>query len=222
MTNPRQGVKLGLAAAAAMALAAGLISATQDKPMKTNDSPQSEPRNESSASAETELATFGAGCFWCTEAVFERLPGVVAVKSGYEGGDGADPTYRQVCTGKTGHAEVVQIEFDPERVSFEQLLDLFWRMHDPTTLNRQGADVGSQYRSVVFYHGEAQREAAEAMKRKLDASDTFDDSIVTEISPAQTFYEAEDYHQDYFDNNRNAPYCRIVIVPKLRKLDLKQ
>jgi peptide-methionine (S)-S-oxide reductase len=166
----------------------------------------------------TELATFGAGCFWCTEAVFEGVPGVIAVTSGYSGGTTQNPTYKEVCSGRSGHAEVVRIEFDPEKVAYTNLLDLFWRMHDPTTPDRQGADVGTQYRSVVFFHSEEQKRQAEETRQRLAKSGAFKDPIVTQIAPAGPFYAAEDYHQDYFRNNREAPYCRMVIMPKLKKL----
>ena len=166
-----------------------------------------------------EKSTFGAGCFWCVEAVFERLPGVQSVVAGYAGGTKVDPSYEEICTGKTGHAEVARISFDPKKLSFEKLLEMFWKAHDPTTLNRQGADVGTQYRSVIFYHDEKQKLAAEKSKR--EASKNFADPIVTEIQPLREFYQAENYHQDYFRNNPNAPYCRIVIQPKLEKLKLK-
>ena len=164
-----------------------------------------------------EKATFGGGCFWCTEAVYQELQGVYKVVSGYSGGKTKDPTYKEICTGTTGHAEVVQIEFDPQQVSFEQLLEVFWKTHDPTTLNRQGADVGTQYRSVVFYHNTNQQQVAEELKKKLDASGAFAKSIVTEISPIQEFYPAEDYHQDYFALNSSQPYCQAVIAPKVSK-----
>jgi len=164
-----------------------------------------------------EKATFGGGCFWCVEAVFERVEGVRAVVSGYAGGTKENPTYEEVCTGRTGHAEVVQISFDPAKVTYEQLLDLFWNAHDPTTLNRQGADVGTQYRSVIFTHSEAQLAAAE--RSKNGAQKQFSAPIVTEIAPLTRFYEAEKYHQDYFDNNRTAAYCTFVIAPKLKKLE---
>lgn len=166
-----------------------------------------------------ETATFGAGCFWCVEAVFENIDGVKAVESGYMGGQVKDPTYREICTGTTGHAEVTRIYFDPGVVSYETLLDWLWRSHDPTTLNRQGVDVGTQYRSAIFYHSEAQRAAAEASKAA--AQKDFERPIVTEITPAQEFYEAEDYHQDYYRLNKSAPYCQMVIRPKLKKLDLE-
>lgn len=166
-----------------------------------------------------EKATFGAGCFWCVEAVFERLDGVQSVVSGYAGGTKENSTYEEVCTGRTGHAEVAQITFDPATVSYEQLLGLFWQSHDPTTLNRQGADEGTQYRSVIFYHDEKQKSTAEQSKKH--AQSMFSDAIVTEIQPLTKFYEAENYHQDYYRNNANAPYCRMVIKPKLEKLSGK-
>ncbi len=168
-----------------------------------------------------EKATFGGGCFWCFEAVFERIDGVKSVVSGYAGGTTANPTYKQVCTGSTGHAEVVQIEYDPKAVTYEHLLDVFWESHDPTTLNRQGADVGTQYRSVIFYDGDVQKITAEKSKRALAASGTYPSPVVTEIRPLTTFYKAEEYHQGYFDNNPNAPYCTFVIKPKLKKLKLE-
>ena len=172
--------------------------------------------NESKSTNATELATLGGGCFWCTEAVFERLDGVKSVTSGYAGGKKENPTYEDICTGATGHAEVTQIEFDPKKMTFEHLLDVFWAAHDPTTLNRQGADSGTQYRSVIFYHSDAQRIAAE--KSKKAAQVDFSSPIVTEISPLPKFYKAEGYHQDYFNNNSRAPYCQAVIRPKLEKL----
>ena len=164
-----------------------------------------------------ELATLGTGCFWCTEAVFQDLKGVHQVVSGYTGGSVENPTYEQICTGRTGHAEVTQITFDPEVISFEDLLYVFWRTHDPTTLNRQGADVGPQYRSVIFYHTDEQKAAAEKSKKETDASRLWSNPIVTEISPLINFYEAEKYHQNYFDRNPNQPYCQVVIDPKVRK-----
>ncbi len=167
--------------------------------------------------AGTELATFGAGCFWCVEAVYQRLEGVVAVESGYEGGRVDKPTYEQVCSGQTGHAEVCRIRFDPKKVTFDELLEVFWKTHDPTTLNRQGNDSGTQYRSVVFYHNDKQRELAETYKKKLNEAGAFKDPIVTEISPTKTFYKAEDYHQNYFNENPRASYCRFVVGPKVAK-----
>ncbi len=165
----------------------------------------------------SELATFGGGCFWCLEAVFERLPGVKSITSGFAGGHTASPTYEQVCTGTTGHAEVAQIEFDPAKISYEKLLNVFWQAHDPTTLNRQGADEGTQYRSIILYHSEAQKLAAE--KSKAGAQKLFLQPIVTEIVPFVKFYRAGDYHQKYYDHNSQAPYCRMVIAPKLGKLE---
>jgi peptide-methionine (S)-S-oxide reductase len=167
----------------------------------------------------TETATLGGGCFWCLEAVYERIEGVVSTNSGYAGGDEANPSYERVCTGKTGHAEVVQIEYDPEKISYEELLDIFWKAHDPTTLNRQGADVGTQYRSIILYHDEPQREAAEASKQMAAA--LFKEPIVTQIVPLDAYYQAEVYHQDYYEKNPAAGYCRIVIHPKLKKLGLE-
>lgn len=165
-----------------------------------------------------EKATFGAGCFWCTEAVFQRLKGVKKVEPGYAGGNVKNPTYREVCSGRTGHAEVTQITFDPSIVSYEQLLTVFWHTHNPTTKNRQGADVGTQYRSAIFYHSEKQKKAAEASKEKTDQSGLWGDPIVTEIEPLDIFYEAKNYHQNYFNENPNAGYCSTVIRPKIKKL----
>ena len=165
-----------------------------------------------------QLATFGNGCFWCTEAVFQQMKGVEKVVSGYTGGAVKNPTYRQVCDGTTGHAEVIQITFDPKVVSYAALLEVFWRTHDPTTRNRQGNDVGTQYRSAIFTHNERQRELAEAYKAKIDAAGVFSKPVVTEIVPAVEFYPAEDYHQNYFAENGRQPYCRAVIVPKIDKL----
>jgi peptide-methionine (S)-S-oxide reductase len=164
-----------------------------------------------------EIADFGGGCFWCIEAVFQRLSGVKSVTSGYAGGHTNNPTYKEICTGTTGHAEIAQIEFDPSKISYEQLLDVFWQAHDPTTLNRQGADQGTQYRSIILYRDEKQKLLAE--KSKLEAQKDFKHPIVTEIVPLKKFYPAEDYHQRYYDGNSNAPYCQIVIAPKLHKLE---
>jgi peptide-methionine (S)-S-oxide reductase len=164
----------------------------------------------------TEKATLGGGCFWCIEAVYQRLPGVVSVTSGYAGGSLANPTYEQVCSGSTGHAEVVQIEFDPAKISYTQILELFWQAHDPTTLNRQGNDEGTQYRSVIFYHSPGQKVVAEESRRK--AQSKLSDPIVTEIQPITAFYKAENYHQQYYQNNAHQPYCRFVIKPKLDKI----
>jgi len=164
-----------------------------------------------------EKATFGNGCFWCTEAVFQNLKGVEKVESGYTGGKVKKPTYKEVCSGLTGHAEVIQFTFDPAIISFEELLEVFWNTHDPTTLNRQGNDIGTQYRSVVYYHNDEQKVLAERYKAQLDQSDTWSDSIVTEISTIDVFYPAEDYHQNYFNLNGSQPYCSFVIRPKVEK-----
>lgn len=165
----------------------------------------------------TEIADFGGGCFWCMEAVFERVPGVISVTSGFAGGTTPNPTYEQVCTETTGHAEVTQILFDPSKISYNQLLDIFWQAHDPTTLNRQGGDVGTSYRSIILYRDKKQQ--LEAEKSKLAAQQNFKNPIVTEIVQLNKFYPAEDYHQKYYDNNSNAPYCQVVISPKLDKLE---
>lgn len=166
-----------------------------------------------------QKATFGMGCFWCTEALFQRLNGVTAVKSGYEGGDIPNPTYEEVCTGTTNHAEVIEVTYDPTKISYDELLEVFWKSHDPTTLNRQGADVGTQYRSVVFYHSEEQKEIATKYKEELNKTKAFPNPVVTEIAKAETFYVAENYHQDYYLKNGELPYCRLVILPKMEKLE---
>ena len=164
-----------------------------------------------------EKITFGAGCFWCVEAVFQRVKGVKSVTSGYMGGKLKNPTYREVCSGLTGHAEVCQLSYDPKEVSVATLLEIFWQTHDPTTLNRQGADTGTQYRSAVFFHTTEQQKEAEAWKNKLNESHVFPNPIVTEITAASEFYVAEDYHQNYFNENGTEPYCQIVIKPKMDK-----
>lgn len=165
-----------------------------------------------------EIATFANGCFWCTEAIFEQLDGVISAVSGYTGGQTPNPTYKEVCTGETGHAECLQITYNPSKISFDELLEIFWQTHDPTTLNRQGADIGTQYRSAIFYHNNEQKEKAEKYKAELNASGAFDNPIVTEITVFGKFYPAEDYHQQYFETNENNnSYCRIVIRPKLDK-----
>jgi peptide-methionine (S)-S-oxide reductase len=167
----------------------------------------------------TQVATFGTGCFWCTEAVFQELKGVVKVYSGYMGGHLANPSYEEVCSGSTGHAECLQVFFDPEVLSYDELLEVFWESHDPTQLNRQGNDIGTQYRSAIFYHTEEQREKAEHYKTQLDKEGAYPNPIVTEITPATTFYPAEDYHQDYYNNHGSQPYCYIVIRPKVEKFE---
>lgn len=165
-----------------------------------------------------ETTTLAGGCFWCTEAIFKRLKGIQSVVSGYSGGNKKNPTYDEVCTGKTGHAEALQITFDPHIISYEKLLEIFFHLHDPTTLNRQGNDVGIQYRSAIFYHNEKQREIALQVKQKAERSQLYKNPIVTQIVPYTNFYTAESYHQNYYDSNRDYPYCTYVIDPKIKKL----
>jgi peptide-methionine (S)-S-oxide reductase len=194
-----------------------LVACTSENKYNSMSSSLVDPSN-AVVSEKIDTATFGTGCFWCTEAVFEQLNGVVKVTSGYSGGNVPNPTYKQVCTGETGHAECVQILYEPDKISFDELLEVFWQVHDPTSLNQQGADIGTQYRSAIFYHDAAQKEKAEKYKRELNDSGAFSKPVVTEISPAQKFYPAEDYHQEYYANNKNTnPYCAVVIRPKLEK-----
>ncbi|MFZ1292030.1 MAG: peptide-methionine (S)-S-oxide reductase MsrA [Melioribacteraceae bacterium] len=164
-----------------------------------------------------EIATFGTGCFWCTETIFEKLKGVESAVSGYSGGTKENPTYKEVCTGETGHAEVIQITFNPSVISFKELLEVFWKTHDPTTLNRQGEDVGTQYRSAIFYHNEEQKKLAEEYKSKLETAKVYKNPIVTEITKFSKFFPAENYHQDYYEQNKTQPYCSFVITPKVEK-----
>jgi peptide-methionine (S)-S-oxide reductase len=178
-----------------------------------------QPSPPSAPAGKLEQATFGEGCFWCSEAVFTRLKGVEKVASGYSGGHVQNPTYEQVSSGQTGHAEAVQITFDPAKISYEQLLEVFWKTHNPTTLNRQGNDIGPQYRSVIFYHNEQQRKLAEQYKRKLNAARTFQSPIVTEIAQFEEFFPAEDYHRDYYKLHGRMPYCQLIIRPKIDKLE---
>ncbi|MBP87814.1 MAG: peptide-methionine (S)-S-oxide reductase [Planctomycetaceae bacterium] len=179
---------------------------------------EEEPQPQSTSQRELATATFGAGCFWCVEAVFLELDGIESVESGYMGGETENPTYAQVCSGRTGHAEICQIKYDPAKLTFDELLAVFWQTHDPTTLNRQGNDTGTQYRSAVFYHTEKQRELADKYKQELDASGAWPNPIVTEVAAASKYYKAEDYHQNYFGLNPNDPYCQIMIPAKLEKL----
>lgn len=183
-------------------LISGVVQANQAKKMDKNNK---------------EITTLGLGCFWCTEAIFQELEGVEKVESGYMGGQMLNPTYKNICTGETGHAEVCQITFNPKVISFTDLLEVFWLVHNPTTLNRQGADVGTQYRSVIFYHSEEQKQIAENLITKLDKIGAWDDPIVTEIAEADKFYKAENYHQNYFNQNKSQPYCSFVIKPKQEK-----
>lgn len=195
----------GCILSAALLAGSALTGAAQTKAMETKNA--------------TETATLGGGCFWCTEAEFQMLPGVKSVTSGFAGGTIENPTYKQVCTGETGHAEVIQVEFDPKVVSYEKILETFWEAHDPTTLNRQGNDSGTQYRSIILYHSEAQRVAAE--KSKAEAQKHFKQPIVTEIVPLKKFYKAEGYHQNYYRSNPYQPYCQLVIKPKVEKFEKK-
>ncbi|ATL49978.1 peptide-methionine (S)-S-oxide reductase [Chitinophaga caeni] len=190
------------------------LTACAQQPTKQDKVPADMTINKNTPTA---VATFGNGCFWCSEAIFQSLEGVLKVESGYSGGTVPDPTYKEVCTGTTGHAEVIQITYDPTKISYDDLLAAFWESHDPTTLNRQGNDVGTQYRSVVFYHDDEQKEKAEYYKKKLDESGAYKDPIVTEIAPFSKFYKAENYHQDYYNLNGSQPYCHYVIKPKLEK-----
>ncbi len=194
-----------------IAICTTLLSCGQDK-MKKNIN---KPLNMNNI--KTDTATFGQGCFWCAEAIFTSLEGVLKVTSGFSGGHVANPSYKDVCTGTTGHAEVIQVIYDPTKISYDLLLKAFWSSHDPTTLNRQGADVGTQYRSVIFYHDGHQKELAEKYKKDLDDSKIFSTPVVTEITAFTKFYPAEDYHQDYYANNKEASYCQFVIHPKLEK-----
>lgn len=165
-----------------------------------------------------ETAIFANGCFWCTEAIFKRLRGVISVKPGYSGGKIENPSYEDVCTGETGHAESIQIEFEPQIIPYEKLLEIFWHTHDPTTLNRQGNDIGTQYRSAIFYHNNKQKKAALRVLEKLEKEKIYNDPIITQIALFKNFYEAENYHKDYYDKNKDYPYCRFVINPKVKKL----
>jgi peptide methionine sulfoxide reductase msrA/msrB len=191
-----------------------LLSVTHAEPPTRTEK---EKMNNDAKPAKLAQATFGGGCFWCTEAVFRELKGVHSVVSGYSGGERKNPTYKQVSTGRTGHAEVIQIEYDPKQIAFKELLEVFWKTHDPTTLNQQGNDIGTQYRSVVFFHDDEQRDLAEKYLEKLDESGAFANPIVTEISPFEAFYPAEDYHQEYFELHGEEPYCQFIIRPKMEK-----
>lgn len=175
--------------------------------------------NDSVAGVHTDTATFGAGCFWCVEAVFQRLEGVLKVTSGYSGGHIENPTYEEVCSKTSGHVEVARIIYDPSKISYDELLEVFWKTHDPTTPDQQGADKGPQYRSVIFYHNDAQRATAERYKKELDASGAWDRPIVTAIEPLKNFYPAENYHQNYYNSNPDQMYCRYVIQPKVEKFE---
>src|SRR5688572_21255014 len=196
---------------------ATLFSCAQKQNAKKNISKNMTTSTNVSTNTPTDTATFGTGCFWCTEAIFDQLDGVISSTSGYSGGHVDNPSYKEVCNGTTGHAEVIQVVYEPQKISFDELLEVFWQTHDPTTLNRQGNDVGPQYRSVIFYHNKEQKEKAEKYKAELDKSGAFNNPIVTEISPFSKFYAAENYHQDYFNQNGSQPYCNFVIRPKVEK-----
>ncbi len=200
-----------------MLLSTGLMSCAQK--VKSEKMEKALPKTSVQLDSNLQVVTFGNGCFWCTEAVFQQLEGVVKVTSGYSGGSVVNPSYEQVCTKTTGHAEALQIIYDRSKISFDELLEVFWQTHDPTTLNQQGADHGPQYRSVIFYHTQEQKEKAEKYKSKLDSAKAFDNPIVTAIEPFNNFYAAEDYHQNYYNNNSNQGYCRVVIRPKLDKFE---
>lgn len=212
------------AAVLTAAALATVVSVAGAKGPREKKNPMSNPESSTAAAtgaepASLEKATFAGGCFWCTEAVFERLKGVHDVVSGYSGGEVKDPTYEQVCTGLTGHAEAVQISYDPQVITYDELLEVFWKTHDPTTLNQQGADFGTQYRSAIFFHDDEQKKLAEQYKKQLDAEHAFRKPIVTEIAKFSVFYPAEPYHQDYFESHKSQAYCRAVINPKVQKLN---
>jgi peptide-methionine (S)-S-oxide reductase len=218
MTRPTRPRRHALLAACVAALAAVAAAFAACHVVPTTESPMPTTRRDiGDPDGRHAVATFGGGCFWCTEAVFRELDGVIAVTSGYAGGTTSDPTYEEVCTGTTGHAEVIQVRYDPSKVDYAKILEVFFATHDPTTLNRQGADTGTQYRSVVFAHDDEQRRVAEEVKRALDASGAYDAPVVTEIVPAGDFWPAEEYHQGYYAANPSQGYCRAVIRPKLEK-----
>jgi peptide-methionine (S)-S-oxide reductase len=207
-------IRLSIISLAIVFLTTGSSCSQKQKNVNANNAMTTESTNDNNG---LQLATFGSGCFWCTEAIFQQVDGVLKVESGYTGGKVKNPTYKEVCSGLTGHAEVIQLTYDPKKVSFEELLEFFWKSHDPTTLNKQGADEGTQYRSAIFFHNDEQKKLADQYKDKLNASGAFDKPIVTEIAPFTEFYKAEDYHQNYFNLNGNAPYCSYVIQPKVEK-----
>jgi len=182
-------------------------------------SAQTNKNTKNMSEKQIEVATLGAGCFWCVEAIFSRLDGVTKVESGYSGGTVKNPTYKEVCEGNTGHAEVIQVIFNPSKIPFSKILEVYFKTHDPTTLNRQGADIGTQYRSVIFYHSDSQKTTAEEIKKKLNNAGIWNSPIVTAIEPFVVFFKAEDYHQDYYTNNKNQPYCRMTITPKIEKFE---
>lgn len=206
----KKPMKSLLSLALAIIVTASCAQQPSDKTKTTDNS-------KKGMNTKTETITFGSGCFWCVEAIFQQLDGVISATSGYSGGKTDNPTYKEVCSGNTGHAEVVQVVYDPAKITFPELLEVFWKTHDPTTLNKQGADVGTQYRSAIFYHTPEQKKLAEEYKKKLDASGAFDKPIVTEITAFAKFYKAEDYHMNYFNQHGNETYCQMVIQPKVDK-----
>ena len=201
----------------ALVALATLISCAAQKQKEKKNISKDMTTNTNGTNTATDTATFGTGCFWCTEAIFQQLEGVEKVTSGYGGGHVANPSYKEVCTGTTGHAECIQVVYDPKKITYDELLEVFWQTHDPTTLNRQGNDVGTQYRSVIFYHNNEQKEKAEKYKAELDKSGAFNNPIVTEVTAFTNFYPAENYHQDYYEQNGDQPYCSLVIRPKVEK-----
>jgi methionine-S-sulfoxide reductase len=209
-------MKSTLAAVLAIVVSTACLTSCNNS-TSTTTAAMNQPTSPAATDPNVETITFGSGCFWCTEAVFQNVRGVKSAVSGYSGGHTADPTYEQICTGTTGHAEVVQVTYDPREVAFEDLVQVFWRTHDPTTLNRQGNDVGTQYRSAIFFHNDRQREIAEQYKKQLDDSYAFGAPIVTEIKPFEKFYPAEKYHQRYYELNPNQGYCAAIIRPKVEK-----
>lgn len=212
--------QLSITLLAAWGISVGLTACAQQHPEKSKTFRQmNQPKTDVNHTQQIDTATFGAGCFWCTEAQFQQLEGVVKVESGYAGGHVENPTYKQVCTGTTGHAEVTNIYYDPSRICFDELLAAFWVAHDPTRLNRQGNDIGTQYRSVIFYHNEEQKQKAEEYKKKLNEEHAYNSDVVTEITPFTKFYKAEEYHQNYYNDNQSQPYCMMVIRPKMDKFE---
>ena len=197
----------------ALSLVTGLFSCAE----QPNTAKIKSMDNNTTINVKTDTATFGTGCFWCTEAIFQQVEGVIKVTSGYSGGSVENPTYKDVCTGTTGHAECLNVLYDPAKVTFDDLLEIFWQVHDPTTLNRQGNDVGTQYRSAIFYHNDEQKAKAEKYKVELDKSGAWDNPVVTTLEPFTKFYAAEDYHQNYYNDNKEQGYCQFVIRPKVEK-----
>ncbi len=215
-------IKNKILTVAVLLAAVFFIEACAQENNKTNNFNQAKKTKEMSMqsnNAEIDTATLGAGCFWCVEAVFQRLEGVLSVESGYSGGSIKNPSYKEVCKGTTGHAEVCRIVFDKHKISFDELLEVFWKTHDPTTLNRQGNDIGTQYRSVIFYHNQEQKNLAEKYKKEINESGAYPNPVITEISPLINYYKAEDYHQNYYNQNGNEGYCRYVIQPKVEKFE---